>query len=470
VLFRSHDFEATGSVEAPQNVKIAPKVSGRIDYLSLHEGDAVKKGQVLVRIDPSEVEGEVQQAQASLAEAQYRLAQAQLSQGPSDVAVSTQVRQQHASVTSANADYEQTVQNSQSQVASAESMVTDAQAKIDNAKASVKSAQANLDNATTKYNRMAGLFAKGFVAAQDVDDAKATVSVQQSAVDVAIGLLASATAQKASVDQQLKIAKAKGKADVAASRARRDQAEASLDYAKANTAQKPAYQQSLAALRSSVSAARATLRSAQARRQDTVLTSPLDGYVTGRYADQGAMATPGQAILAVQFIKQVWVSVSAPEEVSTKLHLGQPATIKLDAFAGQTFTGNVIQINPSADPQSRQFMVRVILSNTGNLLKPGMFGRVTFETDRINHSVAVPREAVQQDTFGSYVMLVDKAGKAKRQSVTPGLDDTSFISIEQGVRPGDKVITMSAFPVRDGQAVKVGGAKRGHGKRDGAAR
>ncbi len=65
-------FEDTGTVESPQNVKIAPKVSGRIEYLAVHEGDRVRKGQVLVRIDPSQVEALVHQQQAALAEAQYQ--------------------------------------------------------------------------------------------------------------------------------------------------------------------------------------------------------------------------------------------------------------------------------------------------------------------------------------------------------------------------------------------------------------
>jgi len=456
----THTSEATGTVEAPFNVKIAPKVAGRVDFLQVREGDRVRKGQVLVRIDPSEVEANVQQAAASLAEAQYRLAQAQLNQGPTNVSVTTQLRQQEASVASAEADYRQVRTNYKAQLAAAAASVTDAQAKIDNAKAAIKSAQANLDNATTKYNRVASLYQKGYVAAQDVDDAKAAVSVQEAAVDIARGQLNSTTAQKDAAEQQASIVKEKGQADIEAARAKVDQAQASLEYAKANIIQKPAYQQSLAALRASVAAERAALRSAQARRQDTVLKSPLDGFVTGRYVDPGAMASAGQPILAVQFMKQVWVTIAVPEEIYARTHIGQPARVALDALPGRNFTGSIIQINPSADVESRQFTVRVIMSNAEGLFKPGMFGRVFIETDRVRDAVVVPREAVQRDRFGTYVTLVDRLSKAKRRPVTPGADDARFVAIEQGVRPGDRVVTMSAFPVRDGQVVRVGGRER----------
>src|SRR4051794_30292719 len=63
-------FEAVGSVEAPLNVRIAAKATGRIDFLQVHEGDRVTRGQVLARLDPSEIVAQVQQQQSALAEAQ----------------------------------------------------------------------------------------------------------------------------------------------------------------------------------------------------------------------------------------------------------------------------------------------------------------------------------------------------------------------------------------------------------------
>lgn len=468
----AHTFEATGTVEAPLNVKIAPKVSGRIESLELHEGDRVKRGQVLVKIDPSEVEANVQQQVASLAEAQYRLAQAQVSQNPADVAVNTQIRQQRAGVDSAKADVNQARQNYEASLAAASAGLDDAQAKIGNAKAAVKGAEANLENAKAKYNRIMDLYKQGFIAAQEVDDAKTAMSVQESAVEIANGQLNSAIAQKKSADQQVNIVKAKGNADVESARAKMTQSKASLEYAQANTAQKSAYQQSISALRSSVAAARASLRSAQARRADTVLISPMDGYVTGRYADPGAMASPSQAVLDVQFIKQVWVTLAVPEEVSAQIHLGQPAQVRFDALPGKSFAGSVIQVNPSADTQSRQFSVRVIMSNEQGLFKPGMFARVSIETDRVKAAVVVPREAIKRDEKGPYVVTVGKGNKAKRISVETGVSDTKYIAINQGLTLGDQVVTMSAFPARDGQMLIPGGGPGRGGKhgRGGAKR
>lgn len=453
-------FEATGSLQAPLDVKIAPKITGRIDYLEVREGDRVSKGQVLVKIDSSDVEAQVQEQMAALAEAQYRLAQAQINQAPTDVAVNTQITQQKAAVTSADADYNQAKKTYDAQLAAANASVTDAQSKVDNANASVKSAQANLDNAQARYDRVKGLFDKGFVAAQALDDAKAAVAVQQAALEVAQGQVKSAMAVRDAAQQQLKVVKAKGEADIEAAHAKLVQSQASLEYAKANTSQKSAYRQSIAALKASVAAAQAALDSAKAKRRDTVLVSPLDGYVTGRYSDPGAIASPTQPIISVQFMKQVWVTVPVPEEVCAKLHIGDPGTVRLDAIPDRTFEASIIQINPAADPESRQFTVRLIMSNGSGELKPGMYAKVAFATERIAGATVVPREAILRDREGAYVVTPGNENKAEQVRVSPGAEDEDYVSIGDALAPGRKVVTMSTMPVREGQMI-VGGAPGG---------
>ncbi len=474
-------FDATGNMEAPLNVKIAPKITGRIEYLQVREGDKVRKGDVLVRIDTSQVEADVRQQQAAVAEAQYRLAQAKLTQGSNDTGITSQIRQQKAAADTAVADYEQTQQNYSAQVASAQANITDsdgkianAEAAIANAQASINAAQANLENARAKNNRTTDLYNKGFVSTQAMEDAQAALKVAEASVESAKGLLLSANAlrdsavaQKRVAVQQAKIVTTKGAADIKSAQARVVQANAAVDYAQSNISQKAAYKQSISALSSAVDAAKAGLRSAQARRADTVLISPLDGFVTARYVDPGAVVTAGQPAISVQFMKQIWVSVAVPEEIVAKLHIGQSAKVTPDAFPDSRFAGSIIQINPSADPQSRQFTIRVILDNSRSLLKPGMFAHVMLDTERVRGTMAVPREAVQHDDNGDYVVVAGADGKAKQQRVITGESDAEYISIRQGLSTNDKVVTMSAFPLRDGQPIRTGGGPKNGGPKGG---
>ena len=91
-----HTFVGVGSVVAPINVKIAPKVSGRLDYLTVREGAAVTPKDVIARINPSQIVAQISQQKAAVAEAQSRLAQAQFTQSPTNVNVTTQIEQQVA--------------------------------------------------------------------------------------------------------------------------------------------------------------------------------------------------------------------------------------------------------------------------------------------------------------------------------------------------------------------------------------
>ena len=167
------------------------------------------------------------------------------------------------------------------------------------------------------------------------------------------------------------------------------------------------------------------------------------------------MAGAGQPILAVQFFRQVWVSISVPDEVSARIHLGQDATVWFDALPGRTFTASVVQINPSADPQARQFTVRAIMSNAEDLFRPGMFAHVSLVTEKASQVVAVPREAMQHDQAGDYVMLVDDQSKLQRRPVTLGLSDAEFVAVTQGLEAGERVVTMSSLPIKEGQTVKA---------------
>ncbi|HEY3412536.1 MAG TPA: efflux RND transporter periplasmic adaptor subunit [Armatimonadota bacterium] len=467
-------FESIGNVESPFNVKIAPKTTGRLTFLEVREGDRVTQGQVLARIDTAEIEAQVRQQQAQVAEARYRLAQAKITQSPNNVSVHSQLSQQEAVLAGARAAYAQAASNDSAQRQAAEAAVADAQGKVNSAVASVANAQAmvgsadaNLANARSKFNRMNDLYKQGFTAAQDVDDARTTVTVQEGAVEVAKGglnvakaQLDSARAQLNSAQQQARIVATKGKTDIVAAAAQVKQAKATLATARANVVQEPAYRQNLAALQATVDASVAQLRSAQAQLSDAVLISPVSGYVTGRYLDPGAMASPTTPILAVQAVRQVFVSVPAPEEVATRMALGDHGTVRIDALPGKTFVGKVTQINAAADPTSRQFTVRLVVDNPTGLLKPGMFARASIVTRRIKDALVLPREAVTIGPDGATVTVVND-DVASIRPITTGASDSSGISIDSGLQAGEKVVVMSAAPLRDGQKVRIGAGKGG---------
>lgn len=461
-------LQSVGNIESPYKIEISPKTAGRIEYLQAREGDVVTPGEVLLKIDPSDLRGALLQQMASAAEARSRLAQAKITQGSTNVGVTSQIQQQQAGLGSSQANYNQVVQNYNAQVAAAQAQVSASQSGVANAQAALNKENSNLANAQTKYDRTYNLYKQGFAAAQDVDDAKTTLEVQKGSVGVAQAQLAAARSQLDAQQQNLSIVKRKGVSDIAASKAALTQSKATLQVATANRSQMPAYQQNLAALQSQVDAAAAQVNQAQSKLSDTVIRSTIAGTVTARKADPGALATPGTPVLEVQYLDWLYVTATLPIDSSSQIHSGQIAQITIDALPGKTFEGAITNINPAADPQSRQFGLKVKLDNKDHVILPGMYARLNIVTNKVKASVVVPREALKTDSSGATtVTVVDKGNVAHVMPVKLGASDDKGTEILEGIEPGDKVVVLAYTPVKDGQKVTLGdpnAAKGGKGK------
>lgn len=471
-------LEAVGTLESSSVVRLSSRVAGRIAQLTVREGERVTPGQVLVRIDPGDLRAAVLQQEAAVAEARARLAQSKANQDTMRVSVLSGIEQQRAAVESADAALDQAQKTQEAQVAAVKAGVTDADAKlqsatvvVENAKNDLASATANLENLKTRLSRAESLLEKGFVSAQSVDDARTTLKVQQAVVETAQGRVAAARAARDSAQavltaaqQQVTVTEKRGLADIEQARAQKRQAEAALRLASANRSQNTAYQENLAALRQSVSVAEALLAQAKARLAETEIRSPGAGTVTARAQDEGSNVTAGQSILTIQGLGWLYVTASVPVEQSARVRVGTRAQVLLDAFPGERFTASVAELNPAADPQSRQFTIRLKLDNTAGRFRPGMYARVALETKVTEAPVVVPSDAVKTSPKGSTVTVVDSESVAHVVPVELGVAVGDDIQVLSGVEAGAKVVLLSYSPVRDGQKVSEGKKKEKEGK------
>ena len=465
-----HTFATTANIESPETVKISPRVAEQILTITVKEGDSVRRGQVLARLDDTQLAAAVRKEQALLAEGQAKLLQAEVTRNSVLTPVETLIRQNRAGVVSARVNYNQVRQSYAQQVAAADAAVADAQSRvvgaqaaIANAQAALQSAQANAQNGSTQLTRETSLFSQGAVAKQDVDNAQTTASVQNANVGVAQAQIRVAQAGLKSVQSQLRsaqeqdaITRAKGPLDIEAARSTFVQAQSQLKNADANTAQRAAYQATLAGLRADVLSTRADLATAQAQLAEAVIRSPIDGFVSSRLADPGTLASPGTPLLNLQALSTVWVNLPVPQEQIAQVAAGQQAIVTVDTLPGRTFRGRVFEIDPSADPSSRDFTVRLALPNPGGLLKPGMFARVSLVTQHVRGAVVVPLEAIQKDDQGSFVWTLAADSTVHRQPIVTGASDDNGVAVS-GLQPGQKVVTVNGARLKDGAAVVLGG-------------
>lgn len=449
-------LQSVGTIQSPQVVEVSPVSAGRIDYLAAREGDVVKAGELLLKIDPSDLQGAMLQQQANLAEANQRLTQAKLTQNATNVGVKSQIQLQKATLRSNKANLLLAQQNYNSEVEAAQSQVNSAESGVANAQAALDKETANLNNAQVTYDRTLNLFKQNFIASQDVDNAKTALDVEKGSLAVAVAQLNAAKSALVGQRDALTIAKNKGQADIGAAKAAVAEAEANVKLAQANKSERPAYQENLNALQSEVNAAADQLNQAQAKLAQTVINSPIDGTVTARKADPGDLASPGSPVLEVQFLDWLYVTATFPIDFSTEIHAGQIATITIDGLPGKPFQGAITNINPAADPQSRQFSIKVRLENKNHIIRPGMYGRVSLVTSQVYATVVIPKEAIQSGV-GSQptVTVIDKNGIAHIQKVTEGAGDDTGTQILSGVQEGDQVVVLTYNTLKDGQKVRV---------------
>lgn len=476
-----HIFSTSANIESPETVKVSPRVAEQITAIPVKEGDPVRRGEVIIQLDDTQLAAAVRKEQALLAEGKAKLLQAQVSTLSVITPIQTLIRQNKAAVKSAQFNYREVGQSDAQQIAAADAAVADAQSKVASARASIAnaqaalaSAQANQTNDNTALARETSLFKQGAVAQQDVDNARtvanvqtANVGVAQAQINVAQAGLTSTQDELRAAQEQDTIARAKLPSDVEAARSTVISTQSSLKNANANTVQQAAYQANIAGLQADVQSTQADLATAQAQLAETVIRSPLDGFVSSRLADPGTLASPGTPLLQLQALQVVWVNLPVPQEQIGAVAPGQQASVTVDSVPGRTFTGHVFEIDPSADPSSRDFTVRLALPNPNALLKPGMYAHVSLVTQHVRAARVVPLEALQTDADGSFVWLLAADSTVHRTPVTTGARDDSGVQILSGLRPGDKVVTVNAARLKDGDAVVlggVGGAKGDGGK------
>jgi multidrug efflux pump subunit AcrA (membrane-fusion protein) len=462
-------ISVVGDISAVSEQRIAPRITGRLLELLVNEGDTVKAGQLIARIDGNDIAQQIARAQAQLIEAERRVEQATLAAQPAATNTKEVLAQQKNAQKVADATLKQAERNAELAVGTARSSVADAQARVDSAEAAVataratkSSADANLTNAITRQTRVASLNTRGFISSQELDNATTDVKVREanvaaatSNVDAALSNLRSAKALLTQAQKQLDLADAKSKTDIEVAKAAYDSSISQVRAADANMIQAKVSQKNIKALEGTRAAAKASLDALIQQQSQLNLVAAADGIVSQRLADPGTMLTAGTPVVVIQSSGAIQLDCLVDPDTATKLRIGAMVEVSTSDDDKQTTPGKVDVILPAADSGSRQLRVRVIVSNPPTTLRAGGFARVTFETSRVNDAIVAPREAIKRTKAGTVVAVVDGEGNVSVRDVKIGTEDAKGIQVLSGLAAGDMVVTMSFAPPKDGSKVNV---------------
>lgn len=215
-------------------------------------------------------------------------------------------------------------------------------------------------------------------------------------------------------------------------------------------------QAALATAEAQEAAHKAQVAAFATRLGETRIESPLDGVVTVRRLDPGALVGPGGAttILSVARVDVLRVFVTIAERDVRLVKVGQKAHVEVDALPGRTIEGAVVRLAPMLDPGTRTLDAEVQIDNAKGELRPGMFGRGAIVVAVHEGAPVVPVTAVQI-SGGKRFAFVLKGDKVERREVATGVDDGNALEITSGITVGDEVVTTGIDVISDGTTVRA---------------
>jgi len=302
------------------------------------------------------------------------------------------------------------------------------------------------------------LFAIGSVSAVQ----GAVVSTELSGVVAEINFQNGSVAKKADVLMRL---------DSSAEEAQLHTAEADLELARANlerirslAAQKVVSKQELDAAQSTFGQKQGTVDNMRAFITKKEVRAPFDGMLGIRQVNVGQMINAGQQVVQLTALDKVYVDFALPQQNLPKLGTGYETIVQADALPGREFKGEVTAINSMVDAVTRNVGVQATLENPDHSLRPGMFVKVEVILPEKKKTLVIPGSAVSYAPYGNSVFVIEKKKDPKtgkeleslRQAfVRIGEARGDFVSVTEGLKAGDVVVSTGVFKLRNGMPVVI---------------
>lgn len=376
-------LSATGTVEAYSTVSVKSQVGGQLTGVYFQQGQNVKKGDLLFKIDSRSLEAALMQANAAKAK---------------DLA----------------------------QVKQAQANVTKAIAQVNQAKANVAKDVAQSRNADVQAKRYNSLLKEGAISKEQADQFQTTADAQRATVNADRNGVADATAAVAAAQADVQNAKAAVAAD-----------EAAIANAKIQLSYSSIY-------------------------------SPITGRTGSLKLNQGNLveANATDPLITISQIRPIYVTFSIPQRLLPDLKK-YSANGKLEVSAippkdtGHPIQGELTFVDSGLNTQTGTIQLKATFTNTDERLVPGQFVNVVLKLTEEPNVITVPSQAVQTGQQGQFVFVVTPDKTAQMRPVTVGDTIGNETAIEQGLQPGEQIVTDGQFNLVPGASVQV---KPGVGK------
>jgi HlyD family secretion protein len=398
---------ATGVVRPNQTTLIAWQTTGRIDSITVEEGDQVEAGQVLAELEERSLQQNVIMARADLITAKRQLEELQTS--------GVARAQAQLALTQAQKAFEDAQKNRESK-----DYARSGQATLDAARADYILAQDNFERVEEDYERVADRGEDDPIRAQGLSQLSEARRVRDRALANLNYLLG--------LPDDLEIAEADAELEVAT--AKLEQAQREWDRIKDGTDPED------------IEAAEARIASIEATLELVRLDAPFDGTVTAVESKSGDTITPGTISFRIDDLSHLLVDVEVPEVDINRIQQGQNATLTFDAIQGRDYMGEVINVARVGEQTQGlvNFIVTVELTDPDELVLPGMTAAVNLVVAELEDVLLVPNRAVRL-VNGQRVVYVLRGEVPEPVDVTIGSSSETVSEIIAGdLRAGEVIV------------------------------
>jgi membrane fusion protein (multidrug efflux system) len=227
-------------------------------------------------------------------------------------------------------------------------------------------------------------------------------------------------------------------------RAQKMNSELELDTAEATLKQ---YQANADAIRATI--------------EKKTIRAPFAGRLGIRLINLGQYLDTGKPIVSLQALSPVYADFSLPQQDLAQLKTGMRVRVTTDAYPNRQFDGTLTAINPDLDQSTRSVGLQATFENADQTLRPGMYAKVEVLLPEEQPVLVIPATAVLSAPFGDSVYLIEsKPGKdnkepatVRQQFIRTGAAHGDFVSIESGLKAGDRVVSSGLFKLRNGMSV-----------------
>jgi RND family efflux transporter MFP subunit len=185
------------------------------------------------------------------------------------------------------------------------------------------------------------------------------------------------------------------------------------------------------------------------------IRAPFDGTIIDLpYYTPGTKAPSGQVMVEIMNYSQLYAEVFYPAKDLNRIQVGQRLRVTHYSLSSDTLWGEISQVAPALNPDTRSFKASIIVENENHLLRPGMFVKVETIVDQKDSTIVIPKEIILSKRRGKTVFVVDK-GAAFERRIQTGLENIEQVEVLEGLKENERLVIKGFETLRHRSKVQI---------------